>query len=96
MKSWSSHCAKREVRQGTKTSVNTDNERSFIGTWTTDEVNTAIEKGYKVLRTYEEWHSDKTTYDLFKVISKDSLKSSLSLVSTILKQKRKRQISRTK
>ena len=43
-----------------------DNERSFVGTWTTDEVNTAIEKGYKVLRTYEVWHFDKTTDDLFK------------------------------
>ena len=31
----------------------TDDKRSFIGTWTTDEVNKAIEKGYKVLRTYE-------------------------------------------
>ena len=29
-----------------------DNERSFIGTWTTDEINKALEKGYKVLRTY--------------------------------------------
>ena len=43
-----------------------NNKRSFIGTWTTDEVNTAIEKGYKVLRTYEVWHFDKTTNDLFK------------------------------
>ena len=39
----------------------TDNERSFIGTWTTDEVNKAIKKGYKVLRIY-----DKSTDDLFK------------------------------
>ena len=31
----------------------TDTQRSFIGTWTTDELNKAIEKGYKVLRTYE-------------------------------------------
>ena len=44
----------------------TDNERSFIGTWTTDEVNKAIEKGYKVLRTYEIWHFHKTTDDLYK------------------------------
>ena len=44
----------------------TDDKRSFIGTWTTDEVNKAIEKGYKVLRTYEVWHFDKTTDDLFK------------------------------
>ena len=44
----------------------TDDERSFIGTWTTDEVNKALEKGYKVLRTYEVWHFDKSTDDLFK------------------------------
>ena len=44
----------------------TDNEGSFVGTWTTDEVNTAIKKGYKVLKTYEVWHFDKTTDDLFK------------------------------
>ena len=44
----------------------TDTERSFIGTWTTDEVNKAIDKGYKVLRTYEVWHFDKSTDSLFK------------------------------
>ena len=38
----------------------TDDKRSFIGTWR------AIEKGYKVLRTYEVWHFDKTTDGLFK------------------------------
>ena len=43
-----------------------NNERSFIGTWTTDEVNKAIEKGYKVIRTYEVWHFEKSTNDLFK------------------------------
>ena len=43
-----------------------DNERSFICTWTTDEVNKAIEKGYRVLETYEVWHFDKTTDNLFK------------------------------
>ena len=44
----------------------TDDERSFIGTWTTDEVNKALEKGYKVLRTCEVWHFNKSTDDLFK------------------------------
>ena len=44
----------------------TNNERSFIGTWTTDEINKALEKGYKVIRTYEVWHFDKSTDDLFK------------------------------
>ena len=43
-----------------------DGKRSFIGTWTTDEVNKALEKGYKVIRTYEVWHFDKSTDDLFK------------------------------
>ena len=43
-----------------------DNERSFVGTWTTDEVNLAIDKGYRVLRTYEVWHFDKSTDALFK------------------------------
>ena len=43
-----------------------DNERSSIGTWTTDEVNEAIKKGYKVLETYEVWNFDKTSDDLFK------------------------------
>ena len=34
----------------------TDTQRSFIGTWTTDEVRKALEKGYKILRIYEVWH----------------------------------------
>ena len=51
----------------------TDDERSFIGTWTTDEVNKAIKKGYKVLRTYEVWHFDKSTDDdLFKSYVRNS------------------------
>ena len=57
-----------------------DNERSCIGTWTTDEVNKAHEKGYKVFRPYEVWHFDKSTDDLFKGY-------------IILKLKRKRQTS---
>ena len=44
----------------------TDTDRAFIGTWSTDEVNKAIDKGYKVLRTYEVWHFDKSTDALFK------------------------------
>ena len=44
----------------------TDNQRSFIGTWTTDEVSKALEKGYKILRIYEVWHFAKSTDALFK------------------------------
>ena len=43
-----------------------DNERSFISTWTTDEVKKAIEKSYKVIRTYKVWHFDNSADDLFK------------------------------
>ena len=44
----------------------TDTQRSFICTWTTDEVSKAVDKGYKVLEVYEVWHFAKTSDDLFK------------------------------
>ena len=44
----------------------TDTQRSFIGTWTTDEVSKALDKGYKILRIYEVWHFAKSTDTLFK------------------------------
>ena len=44
----------------------TDTQRSFIGTWTTDEVSKALEKGYKILRIYKVWHFAKSTGTLFK------------------------------
>ena len=53
------------------------NERSFTGTWTTDEVNKAIKKGYKVIKIYEVWHFDKTTDDLFKGYVKRFMKIKL-------------------
>ena len=33
----------------------------IIGTWTTDEVNKAIPKGYQILNVYEVWHFNKTS-----------------------------------
>ena len=54
-----------------------DNERSFIGTWTRDEVNKALEKGYQVIRTYEVWHFDKSTDDLFKAYIRRFMKIKL-------------------
>ena len=45
--------------QGIKTSANTPmTKKSFTGSWTTDENNKAIEKGYI-------WNFDKTSDDLF-------------------------------
>ena len=54
-----------------------DNERLFIGTWTTYEINKALEKGYKVLRTYEVWHFDNSIDDLFKGYIRRSVKIKL-------------------
>ena len=33
-----------------------EEDRAFVGTWVTDEVKKAIEKGYKVIKLYEVWH----------------------------------------
>ena len=65
----------------------TDDERSFIGTWTTDEVNKALDKGYKVLKTYEVWHFDKTSDDLFKDYIRRFMKIKLESSSYSFKTK---------
>ena len=33
-----------------------DEERSLLGTWTTDEVSKAVEKGYEIMEIYEVWN----------------------------------------
>ena len=44
--------------------VHSIEERSIEGTWVTEEVNKAIEKGYKILKIYEIWHfKDSDVYD---------------------------------
>ena len=42
----------------------TDEDRSFIGTWVTDEVKKAVEMGYMIAKVYEVWHFDQVSqYD---------------------------------
>ena len=41
-------------------------ERAFIGTWCTNELHKALEKGYKILKVYEAWHYEKTSCEIFK------------------------------
>ncbi len=42
----------------------TDEERSFVGTWVTDEVKKAVEKRYVIKNIYEVWHFDEVSqYD---------------------------------
>ena len=55
----------------------TSDEGALIGTWTTDEVNKAIEKGYTVVKVYEVWHFEQRTNDLFKEYIKTFLKVKL-------------------
>ena len=44
--------------------IHSENERSFVGTWVTEEVKKAVEKGYKILEIYEVWHyEEKAQYD---------------------------------
>ncbi len=42
-------CAKSKIQKCNHEDI----EREFIGTWTTDEVNKAIEKGYHIEKIYE-------------------------------------------
>ena len=52
-------------------------ERALTGTWTTDEVNKAIVKGYQVLKTYEVWHFKERANDMFQEYIKTFLKIKL-------------------
>ena len=41
-----------------------DEERCFIGTWVSDDVTKALEKGYEIIELNEVWHFDQTSqYD---------------------------------
>ena len=55
----------------------TENERMITGTWSTIEVNKAIEKGYKIEKIYEVWNFEKKSNKLFKGYVKDFMKIKL-------------------
>ena len=44
----------------------TNEEREFAGTWTTDEVNKALDKGYLISNVFEVWRFNESSFDLFK------------------------------
>ena len=46
--------------------THSDDERSFIGTWCTNELNVAIQKGYKIQKIYEVWNFNNRSNNLFK------------------------------
>ena len=43
-----------------------DSERAFIGTWTTIEIEEALNQGYDVLKVHEIWHFPQMSTQLFK------------------------------
>ena len=43
-----------------------EEDRSFWGTFTTIEVEKAIEKGYRILQIHEVWHFENSSNDLFR------------------------------
>ena len=43
-----------------------DELRSITGTWCTNELYTALDKGYKLEKIYEVWNFENTSYNLFK------------------------------
>ena len=51
-----------------------EEQRSIMGTWCTNEMNKAIEKGYRITRIYEVWHFDKTTDTLFRDYVKEFMR----------------------
>ncbi|XP_028132068.1 uncharacterized protein LOC114327599 [Diabrotica virgifera virgifera] len=54
-----------------------DSERVLTGTWTTLEINKALEKGYKIIKIHEVWNFEKTSTDLFKGYVNDFIKIKL-------------------
>ena len=58
-------------------STHNDEERALLGTWTTDEVSKALEKGYLIKKIYEVWHFKEKSNNLFKEYVKDFMKIKL-------------------
>ena len=54
-----------------------DEERALLGTWTTDEISKAVEKGYLIKEIYEVWHFKEKSNNLFKEYVKDFMKIKL-------------------
>jgi hypothetical protein len=59
--------------------THTDEERALSGTWTTDEVSKALEKGYKIMEIYEVWHLKEKSDDLFKGYVKGYVKGFMQI-----------------
>lgn len=61
----------------TKLCTHNDDGRCLIGTWCTNEVKRAIQKGYIIQEIYEVWHFEETSTDLFSSYIKRFMKLKL-------------------
>ena len=59
------HCLECQKYRNEKC-LHTDEERSFVGTWATVEIQKALQFGYKILEIYEVEHFEKKSNTLFK------------------------------
>ena len=62
-----------EYQQQTKCEHD-EEQRSITGTWCTNEINKAIEKGYRITKIYEVWHFEKTIDTLFRDYIKEFIR----------------------
>ena len=51
-----------------------DEERTFIGTWCSNESEVALKKGYQIKKIYEVWNFEEKTDELFKEYVRKFLK----------------------
>ena len=52
----------------------TNDERALSGTWCTNEIALALQKGYRILEIYEVWHFTGTTDTLFRGYVRDFMR----------------------
>lgn len=65
----------------TRQCTHSEDQKALIGTWTTDEVQKALEKGYKIIEIYEVQHFENKSNKLFKEYIKRFLKIKLETSS---------------
>ena len=64
-------CAERQQQARCE---HTEEERAITGTWCTNEINKAIEKGYRIVKIYEVWNFRRTTDTLFRDYVKEFMR----------------------
>jgi len=59
-----------------------DEERSLTGTWVTDELKKALERGYVVQHIYEVWHFDETESTIRNLEQRETTRDYLPYIKT--------------